>query len=75
MRIPASDIQSCNVYIRINIGTSAAPDLRRVSIGQVRYGADIGEILTVVDAIAPVLVSGVWEVRMDPSFILFWEEV
>lgn len=75
MRIPASDIQGCNVYIRINIGTATSPDLRRVSVGPVRYGADIGEILEVVDAIAPVLMSGVWEVRMDPSFILFWEEV
>ena len=70
-----SDIRSIRVHIRLDVGTIARPDIRVVSIGPVFYGADIGEMLNVADAIALVLDGRYDGVRMIPTFALYWEEV
>lgn len=70
-----SDIRSIRVHIRLDVGTSARPDIRVVSIGPVFYGADIGEMLNVADAIAVVLDGRYDGVRMIPTFALYWEDV
>lgn len=74
-RIPMADIRSTRVHIRLDIGTAARPDIRVVSIGPVFYGADVAEMLTVADAIAPVLDGRYDGVRMIPTFALYWEDV
>lgn len=75
MRIPMSDIRGVRVHIRLDVGTTARPDIRVVSIGPVFYGADIGEILNVADAIMTVLDGRYDGVRMIPTFALYWEDV
>lgn len=70
-----SDIRSIRVHIRLDVGTIARPDIRVVSIAPVFYGADVGEMLNVADAIALILDGRYDGVRMIPTFALYWEDV